>query len=415
MSEETAKQQKRGLGRGLAALLGDDAAEDNAALDRLRQPKEIPTEQIQPNRFQPRVRFDDEAMEELVQSVREKGILQPILVRRTAAENTYEIIAGERRWRAAQKAQLHQVPVIIRDFNDAETLEVALVENLQRQDLNAVEEANGYVRLIEEFHHTQDRLAEIVGKSRSHIANTLRLLSLPDDIKNMVVDGRLTAGHARTLLSAKDPHALARQIVDSKLTVRQAEELGSAARGKSRKSAPASRSADTVALETSLSNAIGMKVSLVHHGNKGGTLKVAYRSLEQLDDLCRRLLRHPDSAKAAPARSTRPAGDDGAAMADIGAEPADEEPAEAAAEEAVEAEVEEVVAEATEEAAETTAEEAVEDAPVEAAEEIAVEPASEPAEAAEEPVEAVAEAETAVAEEAPAPPPAAKSAPKPAA
>jgi ParB family chromosome partitioning protein len=240
-------------------------------------------------------------MDELVQSVREKGILQPILVRRTAAENTYEIIAGERRWRAAQKAQLHQVPVIIRDFNDAETLEVALVENLQRQDLNAIEEASGYLRLMEEFHHTQDRLAEIVGKSRSHVANTLRLLSLPDDIKQMLVDGRLTAGHARALLSAKDPQALARQILDSKLTVRQAEGLGAAARGKGRKPAPKAGNADIVALEASLSNAIGMKVSLVHRGEKGGMLKIAYRSLEQLDDLCRRLLRHPDSAKAAPA------------------------------------------------------------------------------------------------------------------
>lgn len=329
MSEETAKQ-KRGLGRGLAALLGDDAGEDNAALDRLRQPKEIPTEQIQPNRFQPRVRFDDAAMDELVQSVREKGILQPILVRRTAAENTYEIIAGERRWRAAQKAQLHHVPVIIRDFNDAETLEVALVENLQRQDLNAVEEANGYLRLMEEFHHTQDRLAEIVGKSRSHVANTLRLLSLPDDIKQMLIDGRLTAGHARALLSAKDPQALARQILDSKLTVRQAEELGAAARGKARKPVPVSRNADTVALERSLSNAIGMKVSLVHHGDKGGMLKIAYKSLEQLDDLCRRLLRHPDGTKAAPAAGQA---DDAAASAD---DAAPEPEAEAAEEAAVE-------------------------------------------------------------------------------
>lgn len=407
MSEEAAKQQKRGLGRGLAALLGDDAAEDNAALDRLRQPREIPTEQIQPNRFQPRVRFDDEAMEELVQSVREKGILQPILVRRTAAENTYEIIAGERRWRAAQKAQLHQVPVIIRDFNDAETLEVALVENLQRQDLNAVEEANGYVRLIEEFHHTQDRLAEIVGKSRSHIANTLRLLSLPDDIKRMVVDGILTAGHARTLLAAKDPHALARQIVDSKLTVRQAEELGSAARGKSRKSAPASRSADTVALETSLSNAIGMKVALVHQGNKGGMLKIAYRSLEQLDDLCRRLLRHPEGAKAVPARSVKPAVDAAAAMAEeetpTEAPDAAEEPVETSADEAVEEAAEEMAVEAVEESVEEPAAEAAEEAPAEEA----------PVEVAEEAVEVAAEAEPPEAEETPVPPPAA--APKPAA
>ena len=356
MSDEAARP-KRGLGRGLAALLGDDAGEDNAALDRLRQPKEIPTEQIQPNRFQPRLRFDDEAMEELVQSVREKGILQPILVRRTAAENAYEIIAGERRWRAAQRAQLHQVPVIIRDFNDAETLEVALVENLQRQDLNAVEEASGYVRLIEEFHHTQDRLAEIVGKSRSHIANTLRLLGLPDEIKQMLVDGRLTAGHARALLSAKDPHALARRIVDSKLTVRQAEELGSAARAKSSKSVPASRSADTAALESSLSNAIGMKVTVVHHGNKGGMLKVAYRSLEQLDDLCRRLLRHPDSAKTVPARSARAAGDVAAGMAEVALEPAAD-----AAEETAEEAVGEVAAAAVAEAVK----EAIEAAPVSA-------------------------------------------------
>ncbi len=284
--------KRRGLGRGLAALLGDNDAEDYASLDRVRASKEVPIEQLQPNRFQPRHRFEDEAMEQLVASVREKGILQPILVRRTPAPNTYEIIAGERRWRAAQKARLHQVPVVIRDLSDAEALELALIENIQRQDLNPIEEAQGYQRLVDEFRYTQEQLAQGIGKSRSHIANTLRLLALPDGVKAMVEAGQLTAGHARALLTAGDPEALARQILDSKLTVRQAEDLAAAAKARARVKRPRKpKDTDTLALERDLSSAIGLKVGIEHRGEQGGDVRISYRTLEQLDELCRRLTR----------------------------------------------------------------------------------------------------------------------------
>jgi ParB family chromosome partitioning protein len=296
MIDDPAK--RKGLGRGLAALLGDDAAEDYAALDRVRGAKEVPIEQLQPNRFQPRHRFDDEALRQLADSIRAKGVLQPILVRRAAAANLYEIIAGERRWRAAQRAQLHQVPVVIKDLSDAEALELALVENIQRQDLNAIEEAQGYRRLIDEFAHTQEELAAALGKSRSHIANTLRLLALPAAVQAMIEDGQLTAGHARALVNASDPEALARQILDSQLTVRQAESL--AAEAKPRRKAPARRGkdADTLALERDLSGALGLKVDIAWRGEaKGGEVRIGYRSLEQLDDLCKRLLRPTEAAR----------------------------------------------------------------------------------------------------------------------
>jgi ParB family chromosome partitioning protein len=292
MVEEAAK--RKGLGRGLAALLGEDEAEDYAALDRLRTAKEVPIEQLQPNRFQPRRRFDDETMEELTRSVREKGVLQPILVRRTQAPNIYEIVAGERRWRAAQKAQLHQVPVTIKELTDAEALEIALIENIQRQDLNALEEAGGYKRLMDEFGHTQEQLAQVVGKSRSYVANMLRLLSLPASVKDMIAAGQLTAGHARALIAAADPVALAKQIVEGGMNVRQTEELAAAGKPRRHKIA-AGKDPNTVALEHDLSTAVGMKVTLNHRGEKGGELKIAYGNLEQLDELCRRLTRHTEA------------------------------------------------------------------------------------------------------------------------
>jgi ParB family transcriptional regulator, chromosome partitioning protein len=291
MVDEAAK--RKGLGRGLAALLGEDGAEDYTALDRLRAAKDVPIEQLQPNRFQPRRRFDDETMDELTQSVRERGVLQPILVRRTGAPNIYEIVAGERRWRAAQKAQLHQVPVTIKDLSDADALEIALIENIQRQDLNALEEAGGYRRLMQEFNHTQEKLATAVGKSRSHVANMLRLLTLPDSVKAMIADGRLTFGHARALLAAADPVALAKQIVEGGMNVRQTEDA--AATGKTRRhKKTAGKDPNTVALENDLSIAVGMRVTLHHRGDKGGEIRVAYSNLEQLDELCRRLTRHAD-------------------------------------------------------------------------------------------------------------------------
>ncbi len=297
MSDDSGR--RKGLGRGLAALLGDDGSDDYATLDRVRSAKEVPVEQLQPNRFQPRHRFDDEALQSLVNSVREKGILQPILVRRLAAANSYEIIAGERRWRAAQKAQLHQVPIVIKDLNDAEALEVAIIENVQRQDLNAVEEALGYQRLLDEFKYTQEQLASVIGKSRSHIANTLRLLALPKSVRALIEDGSLSAGHGRTLINAENPEALAQQIVTGQMSVRQAEALtGAAKSGRTKPTTPsgsasapsAGKDADTLALERDLASAIGMKVNVAHRG-EAGELTISYQSLEQLDDLCRRLSR----------------------------------------------------------------------------------------------------------------------------
>ena len=248
---------------------------------------------MKPGKFQPRRQFEEEAIADLVESVREKGILQPILVR--PIDGGFEIIAGERRWRAAQRAQLHEVPVIIREFSDKEALEVALVENLQRQDLSPLEEADGYRRLVDEFSHTQEELAKAVGKSRSHVANMMRLLALPDPIKAMVEAKQLSAGHARALLTASDPLALAHEVVDKQLNVRQTEKLAAGeAKGKGGASGggrpPASlhKDADTAALERDLAEMLGVKVTLKSLG-KGGELTIHYGSLEQLDDILSRL------------------------------------------------------------------------------------------------------------------------------
>jgi ParB family chromosome partitioning protein len=299
MSPADAEHKKRNLGRGLSSLLGDDEpAADLGELDKLRSSKTVPVEFVKPGKFQPRHNFDDERFQELVDSVRAKGILQPILVRRHPDDrNAYEIIAGERRWRAAQMAQLHEVPVIIREFSDKEALEVALVENLQRQDLSAIEEAEGYKRLMEEFQHTQEDLAKVVGKSRSHVANTLRLLTLPALVRTLVEEGTLSAGHARALLGSPIAEELAEKVVAKGLSVRQTEKLAQAEGGKAAR-APASgggkvrddehKDPDTLALERDLSNLLGLKVSIKFNG-EGGELVIHYRTLEQLDDVLHRL------------------------------------------------------------------------------------------------------------------------------
>ena len=300
---------KRRLGRGLSALLGEESGEDVAQLDRLRASKSVPIEQLSPSKFQPRRDFNDEAMESLVESVRAKGIIQPILVRRRRDQaNAYEIIAGERRWRAAQAAQLHEVPVVIRDVTDRDALEIALIENIQRQDLTPLEEAEGYGRLMEEFQHNQEGLAEAVGKSRSHVANMLRLLTLPDPVKELVQSRKLSAGHARAVMTAPDPATLAHTIVNLGLSVRAAEDLarGAKPKGSKKKSPgaaddlaalvgedepappPRAKDADTLALERSLSNLLGLAVSIDFDGS-GGQLSIFYMSLEQLDDVLNRL------------------------------------------------------------------------------------------------------------------------------
>ena len=275
----------RGLGRGLSALIGEEAVPTRGEA-RARAARSVPTAFLKPNRLQPRKHFIGEDLNDLARSVKEKGILQPILVRPVAGDpNAFEIVAGERRWRAAQLAKLHEVPVIVREMSDGEALELAIIENVQRSDLNAIEEAAAYHELIDRFAYTQDKLASEVGKSRSHVANTLRLLKLPESVKAMVRDGRLTAGHARTLIGLADPEARAREILTGALNVREAEQ-----RSQNKREMPHKRAvkdANTKALESSVSNMLGLKVQVIHKGDKGGEVRIFYKSLEQLDDLIR--------------------------------------------------------------------------------------------------------------------------------
>lgn len=287
----SSEPKKRGLGRGLSALLGDEAGE-YAAPEHEGSPRQVPIEHLRPSRFQPRREMAEDDLRELADSIAEKGVLQPILVRPDPEQpQAFEIIAGERRWRAAQMAQLHELPVIVRTFSDREALEVALVENLQRQDLSPLDEAEGYRRLMDEFGHTQEDLGKNIGKSRSHVANTIRLLSLPAPVKRLVADGLLSAGHARALLASDDPESLARRVIDGGLNVRQTEQLVNASRpgGRGRSHAP-TKDADTLALERDLSNAIGLAVEIRFQGNKG-SLILHYTSLDQLDDILHRLSR----------------------------------------------------------------------------------------------------------------------------
>ena len=284
-----ADTKKRNLGRGLDALLGED--EDLAAeVAGEREIRRVPVEHLHPGRFQPRHKMDDERLRELAQSIGDKGVLQPLLVRPDPDDpGTYEIIAGERRWRASQLAQIHEVPVIVRDMEDREALEVALIENLQREDLSALDEAEGYRRLKDEFAYTQAALAASLGKSRSHVANTLRLLNLPQPVKEMIDRGTLTAGHARALLNAEDPVTLARTVARRSLNVRQTEKLVQAEQRpkKTRSSAPG-KDSDTLALERDISNLLGLKVEIQFRGG-AGTLTIHYQSIEQLDDILHRL------------------------------------------------------------------------------------------------------------------------------
>jgi len=280
------------LGRGLAALIGD-AGDEMSAIERARGQKRVPVGFLRANPQNPRLRFGEEDLEDLANSIREKGVIQPILVRSVmGAIDSYEIIAGERRWRAAQRAGLHDVPVTLVEASDREALELAIIENVQREDLNAMEEAAGYDRLIAEFSYTQNDLAKVIGKSRSHVANTLRLLKLPDAVKASVVSGDLTAGHARALLSVAEPEKVAKEIAARGLTVRDAEAIvqaEAAEAGRPAKARPRSeKDPDTLALEKLLSDALGLKVTLDHRGD-GGELRIRYTTLEQLDELARRL------------------------------------------------------------------------------------------------------------------------------
>lgn len=290
----TEEQSRRRLGRGLAALIGD-MDKPAAAQDAPPADQDVPIEFLLANPRNPRRQFLEEELGDLSQSIREHGIVQPIVVR-PAADGRFEIIAGERRWRAAQRANLSKVPVIIRDVDDRVALELAIIENVQRADLNPVEEAAGYQQLVDDHQYTQADLARIIGKSRSHVANTLRLLKLPPVIRDMLVDGSLSAGHGRTLVTAEDPTGLAKKIVEEGLSVRQAELLAQAPRAPETKSAkndrtPPQKDADTQALEKLLSDVTGLSVS-IQHRDTGGQIRIDYKTLEQLDEVCRRLQSH---------------------------------------------------------------------------------------------------------------------------
>jgi len=280
-----AEERHRGLGRGLSALIGEEAVPTRGEA---RATHKLPVAFLRPNKLQPRKRFAAEDLNDLAESVKEKGVLQPILVRPIKGEtNAYEIVAGERRWRAAQMAKLHDVPVVVREMGDSESLEIAIIENVQRADLNAIEEAAAYYELMERFTYTQDRVAKEVGKSRSHIANTLRLLTLPEAVRAMVREGKLTAGHARTLIGLPDAEARANEIVAGALNVRQSEQRSKST--KSPKKRPTETDPNLRDLESRVSNALGLKVQVIHKGPKGGEVRISYRSLEQLDDVVRRL------------------------------------------------------------------------------------------------------------------------------
>lgn len=289
------KLAKRGLGRGLSALMADMDLTGPAPAAPTRDREMIPIEQLTANPDQPRRSFEPEALRELAESLKARGVLQPLIVRpHPRDDGLYQIVAGERRWRAAQMAQLHELPVIIRDLTDTEVLEVAIIENIQRADLNAIEEAASFRQLMDRFGHTQERLAEALNKSRSHIANLLRLLNLPDQVQDLVKEGKLSAGHARALVTVPDAAQLARKVIEKGLSVRETEDL---VRRQSQPQVAASKparhrtekDADTRALESDLSAHLKMGVSIDHHGMDGGKLTISYRDLDQLDMLCQLL------------------------------------------------------------------------------------------------------------------------------
>ncbi len=279
--------QKRRLGRGLAALIGDDTTEEAVVQD-IRSLRHVPIELLRANPQNPRKHFNEEDLRTLAQSLKEKGLLQPLVVRPKAG-GTFEIVAGERRWRASQLAGLHELPVLIRELDDKETLEIALIENVQRTDLNALEEAKAYRQLVDQYGHTQQQLADAIGKSRSHIANTMRLLNLPEATQKQIEQGSLTAGHARALIATATPEELADKIIKLNLTVRQTEEMArdknSAAKPKNTKD----KDADTRALEKQLTEVVGMAVSIKHKDKMGGQVVIAYKTLDQLDEIIKKL------------------------------------------------------------------------------------------------------------------------------
>lgn len=289
--------KKRGLGRGLSALMADVQEEKPQGDASPKQPdRMIPIEKIVPNPDQPRRSFDKDALKDLAASIAEKGVIQPLILRENPkGDGTYEIVAGERRWRASQQAKLHELPAIIRQFDDTEVLEVAIIENIQRADLNPLEEAQAFSQLMEKFGHTQDELSKSLGKSRSHIANSVRLLTLPAEVQDFVEKGRLTAGHARALITSEDPVGLAKLAIKNGLSVRDVEKMAksfSAETGsknpKPSREGGSTKDADTKALEQDLSANLGMKVSVDHSaGKESGKLVISYGNLEELDDLCR--------------------------------------------------------------------------------------------------------------------------------
>ncbi|MCX7287073.1 MAG: ParB/RepB/Spo0J family partition protein [Rhodobacterales bacterium] len=296
----TVKNDKRGLGRGLSALMADVhlAGPDHVPANR-RSELMVPVDKLEPNPQQPRLDFNRAELDSLADSIRLKGVIQPLIVRRKPGRDLYEIVAGERRWRAAQLAQLHEVPVVVRDLNDSEVLEVAIIENIQREDLNAIEEALGFRQLMTRFGHTQEKLAEALSRSRSHVANLLRLLTLPAEVQDMVRDGRLSAGHARALIGSPNALELAGRIVAKGLSVRETERLVKARTEAGPSQKPArkvpEKDADTRMLEADLSANLRMQVRIDHAaGEAGGQLTISYESLDDLDILCRILSQIPD-------------------------------------------------------------------------------------------------------------------------
>lgn len=281
-------RKRRGLGRGLSSLLDGASGEPQ---DRTIGAQTAPIDLVRPNPGQPRKVFPALELEELAESIRQNGVIQPLIVRPRDGGG-YEIVAGERRWRAAQSAGLHEVPVVVRELTDDEVLQLAIVENVQRSDLNAIEEAQGYQSLIETFGQNQAEVARAVGKSRPYVANMLRLLALPQDVQDLVMDRRISPGHARALIGAPDPSALSRKIIADGLTVRQTEDLARRVAGPARPRArAAAKDPDTAALENDLAAALALRVSIAHKGEAGGELRIAYSSLEQLDGLCQLLMR----------------------------------------------------------------------------------------------------------------------------
>ena len=294
------KGKPRGLGRGLSSLMGDITKEpitSGVNSENQTDEKLVPVEKIYPNPNQPRKSFQEEKLIELANSIKTKGLVQPLIVRKKkGTKESFEIVAGERRWRAAQRAQIHELPVIVKDFSDIEVLEIAIIENVQRADLNPVEEALGYKNLMDNFDHTQEGLSKEIGKSRSHIANLLRLLTLPQEVQKLLISGQLTAGHARALVTSENPVALAKQIISLGLSVRDAERLAKNASQKNavKKVKIKEKPADTVILETDLSAALKMKVLIDHEvGKENGLISISYRSLEDLDRISEMILNNP--------------------------------------------------------------------------------------------------------------------------